>query len=373
MPESPAPSEPKQHRIRELDGFRAIAVWLVVLSHVLYGWPTPQPVLDAIPKPLLAIISHGWLGVDLFFILSGLLITGILIDSRLSPSYWLNFYARRTLRIIPLYLVCLAIFYFGYPGFSSYFVISLLFLSNFASAFGIPVPHGPGVFWSLAIEEHFYLIWPWLIRFASNRAIMYCSVSMVLLIPALRGIAFVYGQDVESQIYTYSWFRWDGLALGAAIAVWMRSRWFHSRAAWRIVLGLIVLDAIVSLAGLPFGIMRSRTVASTALRYTQVQLVFSAAIVLVLSYQGSRFTALLRSPFAVHSASVSYCVYLVHLAIGDAYYHLLGQMGIREVELFGSTGSIWLRALVVVCGSFAVGLLSKHLLEDPIQRLKRYF
>jgi peptidoglycan/LPS O-acetylase OafA/YrhL len=366
-------ASPTHGRIPELDGFRAIAIWMVLLGHILAAWPTSDIAMQAIPKLLRFIISHGWLGVDLFFLLSGLLITGILIDSRSKPNYWRNFYARRTLRIVPLYLVCIAVFYFSYPGFGSYFLISLLFLSNFASAFGVPVPHGPGVFWSLAIEEHFYLLWPWLIRFVSNQTIWIVSGLMVVLIPVLRAIGFMNGLDIDSQIYTYSWFRWDGLALGAAIAVWMRSKWYDIPSAWRIVIFLLVADAILSVGGMPFGIAKSRTLAASALRYTQVQLVFAASIVLVLAYRATPLTAIFRSPFAVYSASVSYCVYLVHLAIGDAYYHLLGLAGIQEIERFGPIGSLGVRALVVLSCSFAVGVLSKKFLEDPILKLKKHF
>jgi peptidoglycan/LPS O-acetylase OafA/YrhL len=92
---------------------------MVLIHHLFYGWPTPA--LAWLPRVLRSAIEHGWLGVDLFFVLAGFLITGILIDSRESEHYFRNFYTRRVLRIVPLYLTCIVIMYFGYPGAGAYF------------------------------------------------------------------------------------------------------------------------------------------------------------------------------------------------------------------------------------------------------------
>ena len=96
-------------RIPELDSFRATAVLMVLLSHCVYGWPLPDASTAWIPRTALALISHGWLGVDLFFILSGYLITGLLLDARSGERYFKNFYARRVLRIVPLYAACILV------------------------------------------------------------------------------------------------------------------------------------------------------------------------------------------------------------------------------------------------------------------------
>ena len=157
--------------IPELDGIRAIAIWMVLVLHTFIPDEESGQALARWPKPLLLIMGHGWLGVDLFFVLSGFLITGILLDSRNSPHYIRNFYSRRVLRILPVYFVCLAVVLYFYAGYSSYFLLSLLFMANMAGLFQIAIPHGPGVFWSLAVEEHFYLVWPWLVRLLSRRAL----------------------------------------------------------------------------------------------------------------------------------------------------------------------------------------------------------
>jgi peptidoglycan/LPS O-acetylase OafA/YrhL len=110
----PSADGPSSSRVLELDGFRAAAVLMVLIMHLFYGWPTPA--LSWLPGFVRGLIGHGWLGVDLFFILFGFLITGILIDSRESEHYFRNFYTRRVLRIVPLYLTCILIMYFGYPA-----------------------------------------------------------------------------------------------------------------------------------------------------------------------------------------------------------------------------------------------------------------
>ena len=109
--------------IPELDGIRAIAVWMVVSLHLSDTTKLSDNVSASIPQWLASILGHGWLGVDLFFILSGFLITGILLDSREKPGYFRNFYARRFLRIIPLYFTVIAVMWVSYRYSGRYFML----------------------------------------------------------------------------------------------------------------------------------------------------------------------------------------------------------------------------------------------------------
>ena len=115
--------------------------------------------------PILLVVSHGWLGVNLFFMLSGFLITGILLGSRERPHYFRNFYIRRVLRIMPLYFACVIVWSIFYKGYGPYFLLSSVFGANMRWPLHIRVPHGPGGLWSLAIEEQFYLVWPLIVFF----------------------------------------------------------------------------------------------------------------------------------------------------------------------------------------------------------------
>ena len=367
------PREATPDRILELDGFRALAVWMVFASHMMKGWPNSRADSAWMPRWLFLILDHGWLGVDLFFILSGLLITGILIDTRDGPRYFSKFYARRSLRILPLYLTCIVLMNWGHPGYASYFLVCLVFLQNFVFGLGIATPHGPGVFWSLAVEEHFYLIWPLLVRFVSRRAVLFSALTIVLLTPILRGIYTGKGYDIDGQIYVYSWFHFDGLAWGAVLAIWLRSRFFSRAMAHKLALGFGGALFLITLLGYPYGILRGQTVASGALRYTQAQCLFAALMVLSLAYSGSVYTAVLRHPFALFSAGLSYCIYLIHVVMGEVYYWGLNRLGVDEVANFGLPGSMLARTVAVFFLSIGVAWLSQRYLEAPFLRLKRYF
>jgi len=350
--------------IPELDGIRAIAVLMVVMMHVLApDDQSSKALLTVAPRVLTGFIGHGWLGVDLFFVLSGFLITGILLDTRESPHYLRNFYGRRALRILPLYFLCIAVMACFYPGNGAYFLLSLVFLANMAGLFGVSIPHGPGVFWSLAIEEHFYLIWPWLVRALSRRALVFACASIIVAEPILRAVFVARGTDV----YNPSWFRFDGLASGALLAIWFRSPW-ASRRRSLLAAGLCLATAVaITLAGLPFGILQ-KTVAGMSLRYNQATLVYCAGMLLAISWRGAWLTASLRWGFARLTGDLSYCLYLIHLSIIDGYMVVF-----RHYVPSGFTfPQLLLRAIVVLGASYGLALLSRRFLERPILSLKRF-
>ena len=367
-----APSEAHAPaRIYELDGFRATAVLAVLFHHLFYGWNTPA--LSYVPGVIRAVLSRGWLGVDLFFVLSGFLITGILLDSKSSEHYFRNFYTRRILRIVPLYLTCILLMYFCYPDKGAYFRLSLLYLANFAYYFHIPKPHGPGVFWSLAIEEHFYLVWPLVVRFLSRFWLIGFTLLLIVGSPILRGYCAHTGMDPSLQIYPYSFFRFDGLALGALLALWARSKFYNQSGAWKLAGILIGTACLIMIVGLPYGITGTRTVAASALHFTQAGFVFAGMMALSLAYRGSKYTAFLRCRPARITADLSYCIYLIHLTLGDLYIRLLRSVHFNDVARLGAIGSLGLRIVVVGTATFLLAALSKKYLEDPFLRLKRYF
>jgi peptidoglycan/LPS O-acetylase OafA/YrhL len=350
--------------IPELDGIRGIAVLVVMLAHVAtLDVQSSAAFLTVAPGALYTLIGHGWLGVDLFFVLSGFLITGILLDTRNSPHYFRNFYGRRALRILPLYFLCLAVMAFSYPGYSSYFLLSTVFLANMAGLMGVSVPHGPGVFWSLAVEEHFYLIWPWLVRMLSRRALVWVCASIVIAEPILRAVFTVRGTDV----YSLSWFRFDGLASGALLAVWFRSPLATERGSLMGAAACILAGIVITVAGLPFRIME-KTVAGMSLRYNQATLVFCAGMLVAIAWRLTWLTAPLRSKFARLTGDLSYCLYLIHLALLDGYMVVF-----RHYVPTGLTFSqLLLRAVVVLSISYGLALLSRRFFERPILALKRY-
>jgi peptidoglycan/LPS O-acetylase OafA/YrhL len=372
-PASDQPAIEAPGRIPELDGFRSIAIWMVLVSHLIAGWTVAPGSFQGIPLPVLWVLGRGWYGVDLFFVLSGLLITGILLDSRDSPHYFRNFYGRRALRILPVYLTVIAFSALYYRNSEPFFILSVLFLANIAHYIGVAVPHGPGGFWSLAVEEHFYLGWPLAVRLLSRRMLVALSLSIVCAEPVLRGIAFWRGADPEMLIYPASWFRFDGLALGALLAVWVRSPRASRSASLRVAGLMLAISLAIVGGGAPFGVVGTKTLAGTALRYTHMQLLFGSAILAGVALTGSRATWLLRTSFMRVSADLSYCVYLIHMIVGDIYFALLDRFGIDLPGVIGARNAFFVQCAAIVGVTFGLAALSKKYLEDPFLRLKKRF
>lgn len=362
---------PLSLHISELDGVRAIAIWMVLIGHLYWGFSVPPDTYDGMPRLIYQVISHGWLGVDLFFILSGFLISGILIDSKQKKNYFRTFYWRRVLRILPIFYLCIFVMSFFY-GNAAYFLLSVLFLANFAEGFGVQTPHGPGVFWSLCVEEHFYLLWPFLVRYLSRRNLTILAVLIVAITPALRWLGVIRGMSIDMEVYSYSWFRFDGLAMGALLAIWTRSRLATLRNSLCLAGLMVIGSGVIAIVGLPYGIM-GKTAVGVGLRYTQVILVFGAFILAVIALRGTLATSLLRTKFTDLSGKLSYCLYLVHLSVGDVVYRLTVAHNEKLYTRFGSFGWVTLRGIIILVASFAIALLSQRFIEGPFLKLKKRF
>src|ERR1035438_3416002 len=197
--------------VPQLDGLRGIAILAVLLYHLGGRFPALHVEFATI---------YGFAGVDLFFVISGFLITGILLDSVGSEHYFRNFYVRRMLRIWPLYFALLAFVFILLPmvvpalrgrifaqchPWQSYLVFAQNF---FVRDFGI----GPvGVTWSLAIEEQFYLVWPLLLFLLPRKVLPAFLIGIVLLSPVVRAVAQLHGAS-PTTLYTRTIFRLDAIS-----------------------------------------------------------------------------------------------------------------------------------------------------------------
>jgi peptidoglycan/LPS O-acetylase OafA/YrhL len=185
-------------RLARLDGIRAIAIILVVLHHA--GW-----------------LSIGWAGVDLFFVLSGYLITQILLRSRDSSDYWTSFYQKRTRRILPPLVPVLILGILFTPNIGAWNSLGyIFFLGNLVVANIVNEPL-LGVTWSLAVEEHFYVIWPYLVKKCSRQMMFRVCIVLLAAEPVLRAIASSHMSG--KAIYVLTPFRLDGLAAGSLLAL----------------------------------------------------------------------------------------------------------------------------------------------------------
>jgi peptidoglycan/LPS O-acetylase OafA/YrhL len=206
-------------RIPQPDVVRGIAI-LLVLVHNLNAFTV---------RPFSYLTTYGWMGVDLFFVLSGFLITGILLDSKQSARFFTNFYARRCLRIWPLYYVVFLsifvvlpllwhqqahdIFQRAHPWWSYFFYLQNFFVAQPLKSFG-----ALGVTWSLAVEELFYLVWPLFVRFLGLTQLRWVAWCIILGSPALR--LFLSNRHV--LIYSNPFCRLDGMMAGALLALYVR-------------------------------------------------------------------------------------------------------------------------------------------------------
>ncbi len=210
-----------------LDGVRAIAVILVFSVHSV-GYKT---------------LFVGWTGVQIFFVLSGFLITGILYDNQDEPYRFRNFYVRRTLRIFPLFyfawlLVLIAGFFLRaqwhplqilwpvYLGNYVRFIVGVESLDRFYTLLPPKVPLEIGHFWSLAVEEQFYLLWPFVVFFVRDRLrLVHICIVVVLLGPILRGLLWaIVSPNLLSigLLYRLTPTQCDAFLLGGLMALWMR-------------------------------------------------------------------------------------------------------------------------------------------------------
>ena len=217
------PSDPVGHppRLTQLDGMRAIAIAMVIAQHS-------------------GMLSIGWAGVHLFFVLSGFLITGILRRARKDTHFWSPFYLKRVTRIlpplIPFFLLCSMEMSIPWRTTGWAYV---LFGANIVQS----LPHASitdlTILWSLAVEEHFYLLWPFAIRYLRRTTLIWLLVAVLVLDPILRAVAT---HHVASwmPIYFLTPFQLDGLGAGALLSILVED------GAWKQRLGGIALPAALA-------------------------------------------------------------------------------------------------------------------------------
>lgn len=237
-------------RLPALDGLRAIAILLVVPHNL-----NLMAASGGIAYVVVAALQRGWIGVQLFFVLSGFLITGILLDARDAPDYYRSFFVRRVLRIFPLYYATLLVLFVVLPALNlvpSFRRDSMLELSYWAYFSNWYGPFHPGGedsvshFWSLASEEQFYLLWPFIVRRRSARWLMRLCLAIAAASLSLRVVMVLAGAPIQA-VYQFLATRMDALALGGAAAAGFRDpsvlSWVVRRRRWLLGSGIASLIA----------------------------------------------------------------------------------------------------------------------------------
>lgn len=360
-----------------LDGLRGLAILLVMMCHQTVATRT-----SVIDRYLFSATELGWCGVDLFFVLSGFLITGILLDNRESPRFFSSFYGRRALRILPLYylfvfLGLVLIPQIPHPKAANFGRITgdewyyWTFLTNFAVAKAGIWRHAMlDVTWSVAIEEQFYLAWPLVVFLLPNRWVYILSALLVAVAFCLR-VALVPICSPLS-IYVLTPTRMDALALGAMVAVAIREPSYAAKFfAFMRVLGPLAGAVIIVLwlTGCDQTTVPMMTVGFSCFGLFFCNLLCQA----IRSPAGTALERFLTSPLLVMFGKYSYCLYLVHLPIRAVIRDLV--YGPSQFPFVWGSAIIGQLAFFVLStlATLPVAIASWYLFESRFLGLKSYF
>lgn len=368
-----------RRHIPALDGVRGVAVLAVLLHNIGY---LEEPADTILLKILRVAFDSGWSGVQLFFVLSGFLITGILLDTKRASHYFRDFYMRRTLRIFPLYYFVLACAFFLLPRLvdlgewgtraDTLQVWYWTYLMNWTDAYLGTLP-GLSHFWSLGVEEQFYLLWPVVVMALAPTQLL--RVCWLLIVSALiMRIAMLWWQAPVEAIYRFTVTRWDALAMGAVIAIALREPMRHAslmRYVRRLALpsGIVLLIIAVLEHGLGW---RSPLMLTVGLSI--FALIFGW---LVLAAADSRAPAsilyrVLCAPALRFVGKYSYGMYVIHYPI-----HLFAERQFGAWVVADPAAGRPVRLLLYVGGivtvTMAAAVVLFHGLERPFLAMKRHW
>jgi peptidoglycan/LPS O-acetylase OafA/YrhL len=359
--------------IPALDGVRALAI-LLVIPHNLDTLTLPY---SKFVFPLALLMHAGWIGVQLFFVLSGFLITGNLFDAKGADNYFSAFFGRRMLRIMPLYyFVLLATFVIAplvvslpqqLAATESHQVWLWTFLTNWTEPYDGGV-YGFGHFWSLAVEEQFYIVWPLIVLRCSPRRLLWvCAASVVIsLVTRCVLVAAHFSADA---LYMFTICRMDALALGAGVAALIRIPSVYERLqklGRPVALATIVTFAATAIVTRGFGM---HEFGAQTIGYSILSLAFSLAVLLTVlpttGLVGMIMRVLSSTPLRL-VGRYSYGMYVLHLPLhvfftGPLFHRLAPQPTVAE-----SLGYAAGMTLV----SFALAALSYELYEKRFLKLK---
>jgi peptidoglycan/LPS O-acetylase OafA/YrhL len=346
-----------------LDVIRGLAILMVLLYHFYADHSTLFVLIGTKSAQVLAnLLGLCALGVSLFFVLSGFLISGILIDNRTKSDYFSNFYLRRALRIVPAYLAMLAVLLATRSITTRYLIVCLLYFCNMTSLFGLRSQYGP--LWSLSVEEQFYLIWPFVVRKLSIRHLAMVSAGLLFFTPLLR-LALLFGPVQLHDTYYKTWDVMDFFASGCCMALAARSSRFQPYMAKAIAPLLISGVVLFFLPGWFRASNATMSKIYQAISLDPCLLFFSGIILLAYVRPGIASTAIARP--LVFLGNISYGLYLCHLFIFELIgrhwpAHITGNLGMGSAAL--------IEFLVQASASILVAYISRYTLEEYFLRRK---
>ena len=349
--------------IPELDGIRGITILSVLIYH-LFWFPSPGGGWTGIAFGLWKVAQLGWIGVNLFFVLSGFLISRILINQKDQPHYFRKFYFRRALRILPLYLLTLTFIYFHYENSGPFVFLNLAFLAHIPNLFGI-IPCYPGL-WSLSIEEQFYLVWPQLIRRLSLSQIRKGAFLICILSPVLRGLAFKF-PALSAPLALFIGF--DGFAYGALLAIAYEESRGTKNTLNLFSICCLGLASVALLVGYKFGIVTRQRFLGEVFLPSLIYLFATALMAYCLAKSGSSHLKFLAQGFLPQWGKLSYAAYLCHYPVPE----LTSKIFNLYPEIYSYYYKFEYALLqfgLSLAGTYLVSLLIHKWIETPFLKLK---
>jgi peptidoglycan/LPS O-acetylase OafA/YrhL len=349
-----------------LDGLRGVAIMLIAGYHIF----------DFLP-----FFEYGWLGVDLFFVLSGFLITDILLKTKEMKGYLRNFYMKRILRIFPIYYLCLSVFIILLPAIrevpydSGYYREHQLsfwfYLVNWLFIFKHPeetflLNH----LWSLALEEQFYFIWPWLILIIrrSSKLLWIVFALMFFVIASRVGIWCLYEGKVNESLYKFS--RVDGLFVGSALAVYLQN---HEKISKRILRNILIILASVNIL---FLFLKSYVYPVMEyfplIGYTTFAVIFGLILHAIICSEKRNEINLMHHAALRFLGKISYGFYIYHWPIYVLLYS--GITGYIQSHLLSDYLPVqFISACIIMLFTALVSIVSYLVIEKKFLKLKENF
>lgn len=370
--------------IKGLDGLRAVAILWVMLGHISAA---SQLSGDSTSLKFIKLFAGmGWGGVQLFFVISGFLITKILLENKGSTGQVRNFYIRRSLRIFPVYYFTLGVAFILLPllGLNLYWLVEdtenqvwfWTYLNNWVRPFthSKAFPH----LWSLAIEEQYYLIWPFVVIFLDRRWLIRICILMILSAPIFRFVLFYWYEPEIAGLgaraaYNFTFARWDALALGSLLAVLLRDpvqRDFLKANANKI------LFFSLSMIFVQLGFSRTFNAIGKGgfelINQSSSALLFLVIVFYVVKGQKGRGVKLLEMTPLKLIGKYSYAMYIFHLPLMIVWFEYF----VPELSFLVGINllfQLFFHFAVVLIVTYLLALLSWILLEHPILKLKHQF
>jgi peptidoglycan/LPS O-acetylase OafA/YrhL len=375
--------QPSAGRIPALDGLRGLAILLVLLWHSVFTFKLEQPWLQR----LVNLGGLSWSGVDLFFVLSGFLIGGILLDARESPRYYQTFYIRRAYRILPLYFLVLipcwslllatqagwipSIWAFVFQGPVPTWMFFTLTQNVGMAFFGVMSGEALSITWSLAVEEQFYLALPLMIREVARKYHFHLALGAILAAPLLRLALIRFYSDGVFCNYFLTPCRADALGWGVLCALLARNRraWEFLNGRRRLlyyalaVLGALLLVLTIYLETIAEGTYSPLTTSYHGLEYSLVALFCATLLLIAVTGEDAFVKTLLCNRLMIGLGTIAYGTYLIHFILIVVIHILIEILHIeRSATVLRGT------PLLAIAIAIVLASISWRFFESPLVR-----